>query len=114
MTRRRRWRWAGVALAVLLGLVVLALAALAIVPGVTGRYRNSTPALAAAYRAKETCSCVFVQGRDEGYCRAWTVASPDIARAELDRAARIVRARALGLWTARARYVDARRGCVLE
>lgn len=112
MKRRRTWSWAGPALAVLV--VLAALAALGIVPGVTGRYRTSTPALAAAYRAKETCSCVFVQGRDEEYCRAWTVASPDLARAEVDRAARAVRARALGLWSARARYVDARRGCVLE
>lgn len=111
---RRRWRWllAGLALAVVLA--AAALAALGIVPGVTGRYRSSTPALAAAYRAKETCSCVFVQGRDEEYCRAWTVASPDVARAEVDRRARVVRARALGLWSARARYAGARRGCVLE
>jgi hypothetical protein len=105
----------GAVLAGLLGALVLAaLVALAVVPGFTGRYRNSTPALAAAYRAKETCSCVYVQGRDEEHCRAWTVASPDLARAELDRAARAVRARALGFWSARARYVDARRGCVLE
>ncbi len=113
---KRRWgRRAVAAAAVLLVLLALAaLGALGILPGVNGRYRSSTPALAAAYRAKETCSCVFVQGRDEAYCRAWTVASPDLARAEVDRAARLVRARALGRWSARARYVDARRGCVLE
>jgi hypothetical protein len=104
--------WAALGVAALL--LAAALAALGILPGLNGRYRNSTPALAAAYRAKETCSCVFVEGRDEEYCRAWTVASPDVARAEVDRAARRVRARALVLWTARARFVDARSGCVLE
>jgi hypothetical protein len=108
----RRWgRWAigGAALLAAAAALLLGLA-----PGVMGRYHNSTPALAAAYRAKETCSCVFVQGRDEEYCRAWTVATPDIARAEVDRPAGIVRARALGFWTARARFAGPGQGCVLE
>jgi hypothetical protein len=56
---------------------------------------------------------VFVQGRDEEYCRAWTVATPDIARAEVDRARKVVRARALLLWTAEARFAGAQAGCVL-
>jgi len=111
----RRWRlllWAAVAVALLVlgaGAVLLG-----ILPGVMGRYRASTPALAVAYRAKETCSCVFVEGRDEGFCRAWTVATPDIARAEVDRARERVRARALLFWTATARFVGEGRGCVLE
>jgi hypothetical protein len=95
-------------------LALVAAGLLGLVPGLMGRYRRSTPALAAAYRAKETCSCVFVEGRDETYCRAWTVASPDIARAEVDRPARVVRARALWLWEARARFAGEGRGCVLE
>ncbi len=95
-------------------LVAAAAALLGLVPGVMGRYHNSTPSLAAAYRAKETCSCVFVEGRDEEYCRAWTVATPNIARAEVDRADQRVRARALLLWTATARYAGQGRGCVLE
>ncbi len=107
---RRRLLWA-VAPVVL---VAVAAALLGLVPGLLGRYRNSTPALAVAYRAKETCSCVFVEGRDEEYCRAWTVAWPDIARAEVDRAAKVVRARALGLWEARARFAGEGRGCVVE
>jgi hypothetical protein len=98
-----------------MGLAALvALGFLGAIPGAKGRYPNSDPALAAAYRAKETCSCLFVQGRDEAYCRAWTEARPDVARVEVDRPAREVRARALVFWSARARHVDARRGCVLE
>jgi hypothetical protein len=81
---------------------------------VKGRYRNSDPSLAAAYRAKEACSCRFVMGRDEAWCRAWTEASPDVARIEVDERSRAVSARALLLWSARARFVDGRRGCVLE
>jgi len=108
---RRAWRWVAlvVAVAVAAGLVFLG-----VVPGVMGRYHNSTPSLAAAYRAKETCSCVFVQGRDEAYCRAWTEASPDVARAVVDPQGKTVRARALLFWTARARWVDRTAGCVLE
>lgn len=111
MSRRRWGRWWLAALALLLaGAAIL----LGLVPGVLGRYRASTPALAVAYRAKETCSCVFVQGRDEAYCRAWTVATPDIARAEVDRADGRVRARALLLWRAQARFLGEGKGCVLE
>jgi hypothetical protein len=111
--RRARKRW--IAVAILLAVLVAAAGVLlGLVPGVMGRYRTSTPALAAAYRAKETCSCVFVEGRDEDFCRAWTVATPNIARAEVDRAARVVRARALLFWSARARFAGEGRGCVLE
>ncbi len=110
----RRLLWAAaIVLAVALAAAV-ALGALGAIPGVKGRYPNSTPALAVAYRAKETCSCLFVEGRDEAYCRAWTEARPDIARVQVDRAARQVRSRALLFWSARARHVGARQGCVLE
>jgi hypothetical protein len=112
---RRSARRAALAVSALLALalVLAVLVLLGLVPGLSGRYRSATPALAAAYRAKETCSCLFVEGRDEEYCRAWTVATPDLARAVVDRGARRVRARALLLWTAEARFVDPRRGCVL-
>ncbi len=112
MSRGRKIGVAAVAVVVLLlgGVAVF----LGFVPGALGRYRTPTPALAVAYRAKETCSCVFVEGRDDEFCRAWTVASPDIARAEVDRAGKVVRARALRFWTATARFVGEGRGCVLE
>jgi hypothetical protein len=108
---RRTLLWVIGAVAVL---VAVAVALLGLLPGVMGRYRTSTPALAVAYRAKETCSCVFVEGRDEEFCRAWTVATPDIAHAEVDHAAKVVRARAFWLWRAQARFVGEGKGCVAE
>jgi hypothetical protein len=127
VARSSRWaafarvpRWPGFArssvVAAALAGVTLAAAAvtLGLVPGLKGRYANGDPALATAYRAKDTCSCLFVMGRDEAFCRAWTVASPEVASVEVDRAARAVTSRALLVWTAQARFVDARSGCVLE
>lgn len=110
----KRLVWPAVLVLVLAVLAVVALGFLGAIPGVKGRYPNSDPALAVAYRAKETCSCLFVQGRDEPFCRAWTEVRPDVAHLEVDRGSREVRARALLFWSARARHVDARRGCVLE
>lgn len=110
----RRLRWAFVAAAAFAALALAALGFLGAIPGVKGRYPNSDPALAVAYRAKETCSCLFVQERDLAWCRAWTEARPDIARVEVDAQAHRVRARALLFWSAGARFVDVRRGCVLE
>jgi hypothetical protein len=111
---RKRAKPVAAAAAILAAIVVAPLAALGVVPGLKGRYANGDPELAVDYRAKETCSCLWVLEREEAYCRAWTEASPDVARVEVDAAARIVRARALVLWTAQARFVDARSGCVLE
>ncbi len=110
----KRLLWTAAIVLALALAAAAALGALGAIPGVMGRYPNSTPALAVAYRAKETCSCLFVEGRDEAYCRAWTEARPDVARVRVDAGAREVRARALLFWSARARHVDARRGCVLE
>ena len=108
-------RAAVVAAAGALAIALLAGAlALGLLPGVKGRYANGDPALATAYRAKDTCSCLFVMGRDEAYCRAWTVASPEVASIDVDRTARTVTATALLFWSARATYVDARSGCVVE
>lgn len=109
--RRARWR---IAAGVVLGLGVLAaLGLLGVFPGVKGRYHNSDPALAVAYRAKEACSCLFVEERDEAYCRAWTEASPDVARLSIDLSRREVTARALLFWTARASDQGDGGGCVL-
>lgn len=98
----------------LAALVAVALGVLGVVPGVKGRYPNGDPALATAYRAKEACSCRWLQERDAAYCRAWTEASPDVASLAFDEEARTTRSRALLFWSARARFVDARSGCVLE
>lgn len=100
------------------GLVAVAvlggLAYLGVFPGLRGPYANSTPALAAAYRAKDGCICLFVLGRSPAACRSFTEASPDVASFEPDAAAGAVRSRALLFWSARARYVSSREGCRLE
>ena len=75
-------------------------------------YDASLLELAAAFAAKEACSCVFVTGRSEEDCRAWTRVSPAVARFQVDIEAREVRATALGMQRTVARYVDAQTGCV--
>ncbi len=83
--------------------------------GSAGRtYDNNDLQLATAYSAKEMCSCLFVMEQTEPFCRAWTKANPNVARVRVDPDARTVESSALLLWGARARFVDARTGCVLE
>lgn len=77
-------------------------------------YDNNDLQLATAYSAKEACSCLFVMEQTEEFCRAWTKASPDVAAFRVDRDARTVESSALLMWGAKARFVDAKSGCVLE
>jgi hypothetical protein len=102
------------ALALVALLLLAALSLLGVVPGLRGRYPNSTPALASAYRAKDGCTCLFVLRRSPEACRAWTEASPDVASFEPDLAGSRVRSRALLLWGAEARYLGPGQGCQLE
>jgi len=69
--------------------------------------------LASGFSAKETCSCVFVMGHDEEFCREWTRVSPDVAKFTVDREKREVEAKALGMGRSVARFVDDQVGCVL-
>lgn len=77
-------------------------------------YDNNDLELVTAYTAKDACSCLFVMEREEAFCRAWVKASPAVARLTIDSEEKVVEASALLLWGARAHYVDARAGCVLE
>ena len=77
------------------------------------RYEAGLVELASAQAAKEVCSCVFVMGRDEDFCRSWARVSPDIAKFRVDYEAKSVRGRAL-LRRSTARYLGPHRGCVLE
>ena len=77
-------------------------------------YGRNDLQLATGYTAKEACSCLFVMEQPEAFCRAWTRASPDVAGFRVDRDARTVESSALLLWGAKARFVDATTGCVLE
>ena len=93
--------------------VALALAASAGCNG-PGRYEQNDLQLVTAYTAKDFCSCMFVMGRDEAYCRAWTKANPQVARIEVDVQHKLVRTSALTLWSGAARWKGEREGCVNE
>lgn len=90
---------------------LVALAILAACP--EDAYDNNDAELAVHQKAKEMCSCLFVMELSEQQCAAWTKVTPNVAKAEIDREARRVRATALGFWSASARF-DGRAGCVLE
>ena len=79
-----------------------------------GAYGKNDLQLITAYTAKMMCSCLFVMERDEAYCRAWSKQSPAVASASIDFDARSVESDALFMWSATARFVDARHGCVIE
>ncbi len=77
-------------------------------------YDNNDLELLTAYTARDACSCLFVMERDEASCRAFVKAQPAVARLRVDAEQKVVETTALLLWGARARFVDARSGCVLE
>jgi hypothetical protein len=77
-------------------------------------YDNNDLELLTAYTAKDACSCLFVMEREEAFCRAFVKASPAVARLTIDSEKKVVETTALLLWGARARFVDARQGCVVD
>ncbi|MCA2981744.1 MAG: hypothetical protein INH41_24790 [Myxococcaceae bacterium] len=77
-------------------------------------YDNNDLELAVGNAAKMTCTCRFVMQMDEAYCRDWVRASPNVARFEVDPTTKVVTGSAFISWTARARYLDDKRGCALE
>lgn len=77
-------------------------------------YQMNDLQLLTRYAAKEMCSCLFVMERDEDWCAHWTKQSPNLRTYRVNRQARIVETQAVLSWTARARWVSPRRGCVLE
>lgn len=101
----RRW----VALAALLGL-----AGCASKDGPVILYDNNDETLAVGNGALMSCSCLFVMGMSETYCRAWVRASPDVANYSIDYQAKRVTSTAFISWGAVAHYIDEKRGCVLE
>lgn len=76
-------------------------------------YDNSLFSLASGFSAKEVCSCVFVAGQDEAFCKELTRVSPDVARFKVDREAKEVRSRALGMGMQRAVYQGEGLGCTI-
>ncbi len=77
-------------------------------------YDNNDLELATGNAAKSTCTCRFVMQMDDAYCRDWVRASPNVARFAVDEVNKTVEASAFISWTAKARFVDDKRGCVLE
>lgn len=77
-------------------------------------FANSDLELAVGNGARMGCSCLFVMEMPEEFCRAWIRATPDVARVHIDMANKSVEASSFISWAARARYVDAQRGCLLE
>ena len=59
-------------------------------------------------------TCVFVMRQTQEFCTRWTRASPNIKTVRVDWSARTVEAQSVLFFSARAHYVDAHRGCVIE
>ncbi|HEX8820352.1 MAG TPA: hypothetical protein VF794_10535 [Archangium sp.] len=99
-----------------LALLLAACAALSCERGDTVRrpYDNNDLQLVTSYTAKDFCSCVFVMEMSEDYCRRWTAASPAVATVRVDYQEHTVQTAAALLWGEKARFVNAREGCVLE
>lgn len=95
-------------------LLLLSLALAGCSSGSSRVYSNNDLQLLTAHAAKEMCSCLFVFGRDENFCSAWVKAAPDLKTLHVDWDGKSVESEAIIAWGARARFVDARRGCVLE
>jgi len=94
--------------------VLLAFAGTACTPSSPQEYANNDLQLITGYSAKEFCSCLFVMEQTEDFCRAWTKADPAVATLRVDRTRKKVESSTGLLWGARAHFVDARFGCVLE
>jgi hypothetical protein len=108
MTAWRRWMGAR-------GLLLSATLATSCAGEDAGRvYENNDLQLLTAYAAKEACSCIFVMGQTEEFCRRWTRAAPDLKTLRINRTFSTVETQAVLFFSARARYTGKRHGCVLE
>jgi hypothetical protein len=94
-------------------LIAFAFAIAACADGGARNYDNNDLQLVTAYTAKDMCTCLFVMGMSEDYCRAFTKASPAVADVRIDTGNKSVETGALMLWGARARH-DGEFGCILE
>lgn len=70
------------------------------------------PGILSAYSAKEYCSCRFVMGLDEAYCRGYVKQYLPLGLLEEDSAQRRVSAEGLGV-RSQAAWQGAREGCRL-
>lgn len=80
-----------------------------------GRFHSTRdPAVLARYTAKMACSCLFVAGQSEEFCRKWVRYKPDFTSWSANRETRVVDVGAVLFWHARARYISEHEGCRLE
>lgn len=86
---------------------------LVLAPACGEGYDNNDGELAVRQKAKEMCSCLFVQKRDEDYCRRWTKVTPDVAKPDIDYGRKRVTTTALGFYRSAASFTPGR-GCTLE
>jgi hypothetical protein len=77
-------------------------------------FANNDLELAVGNAARMSCSCLFVMEMPLAYCQAWVKASPDVARFSADMTAKTVEASSFIAFSAKARWVDEKHGCILE
>jgi hypothetical protein len=71
------------------------------------------PGILPAFTAKEYCSCRFVMGQSDEYCRGYVKQWLPISAITVDEAAKAVTARGTGL-SRTARWLSPREGCRLD
>ena len=77
-------------------------------------YESNDLQLITGYTASAACSCRYVMDMPEAYCRAWVKNSPPVATVSFDDANKRVESAAFISISATARWVDDKRGCILE
>lgn len=77
-------------------------------------YARNDLQLLTSYAAKEICTCVFVMHQTDAFCERFTRASPNLKTFRIDHEGKTVETAAVLFWSARARWVSPRFGCVLE
>ena len=99
-------RWAG---RIALGLLLLLAAFLAF----NWTHLAAFPGILPGFTAKEYCSCRFVMGQPDDYCRGYVKQWLPISELTVDEAARLVTARGTGAVRS-ARWRSPREGCRLD
>jgi len=67
--------------------------------------------LGTGYGSKMACSCRYVMGMDEDFCRAWVKASPDIVKIRFSDEDKTATAKAVGMKKTSASWQGERGGC---
>jgi hypothetical protein len=98
----------------MLAILGLCLAGCANENGNPRTFPNSDLELVVGNSARMGCTCMFVMDMPEEYCRAWVKASPDLAKVSFDVPNKRVVSSVFISFAATARFVDEKRGCILE